>query len=47
MRRRISAGRECGIPAAVGIREARALFRDGELLEVDGYSGIVTAKALD
>ena len=39
--------RECGIPAAVGIREARALFRDGELLEVDGYSGIVTAKALD
>jgi pyruvate,water dikinase len=34
--------RECGIPAAVGIRDARSLFRDGELLEVDGYTGKVS-----
>lgn len=39
--------RECGIPAAVGIRDARSLFRDGELLEVDGYTGKVIAKRLD
>lgn len=39
--------RECGIPAAVGIRDARNLFRDGELLEVDGYTGKVTAKQSD
>lgn len=39
--------RECGIPAAVGIRDARNLFHDGELLEVDGYTGKVTAKQVD
>ena len=39
--------RECGIPAAVGIREARSLFQDGELLEVDGYTGKVIAKHVD
>jgi pyruvate, water dikinase len=33
--------RECGIPAAVGVRDARNLIRDGELLEVDGYTGKV------
>jgi phosphohistidine swiveling domain-containing protein len=33
--------RECGIPAAVGIRDARNLFQDGALLEVDGYTGKV------
>jgi phosphohistidine swiveling domain-containing protein len=36
--------RECGIPAAVGIRHARSLFRDGDLLEVDGYTGKVTER---
>jgi pyruvate,water dikinase len=36
--------RECNIPAAVGIRDARVLFHDGDLLEVDGYTGKVTAK---
>ena len=39
--------RECGIPAAVGIRDARSLFQDGELLDVDGYTGKVTAKHVD
>jgi phosphohistidine swiveling domain-containing protein len=39
--------RECGIPAAVGIRDARCVFRDGDLLEVDGYTGKVIAKHLD
>ena len=34
--------RECGIPAAVGIRDARNLFQNGELLEVDGYTGKVS-----
>ena len=38
--------RECGIPAAVGIRDARRLFQDGEWLDVDGYTGKVTAKHL-
>ena len=33
--------RECGIPAAVGIRDARNLFQDGEMLDVDGYTGKV------
>jgi pyruvate,water dikinase len=33
--------RECGIPAAVGIRNARTLIRDGVLLDVDGYTGRV------
>ena len=39
--------RECGIPAAVGIHDARTLFQDGELLDVDGYSGKVIAKRID
>ena len=39
--------RECGIPAAVGIRDARSLFRDGELLEVDGYTGKVIERHVD
>ncbi len=39
--------RECGIPAAVGIRDARSLFQSGELLEVDGYTGKVTQKHVD
>jgi len=39
--------RECGIPAAVGIRDARSLFQDGELLEVDGYTGKVTERHVD
>jgi phosphohistidine swiveling domain-containing protein len=38
--------RECGIPAAVGIRNARDLFHDGDLLDVDGYTGKVIAKHL-
>ena len=33
--------RECGIPAAVGIRDARSLFQNGDSLEVDGYTGKV------
>jgi pyruvate,water dikinase len=36
--------RECGIPAAVGIRNARSLFKNGDLLDVDGYTGKVTAR---
>ena len=39
--------RECGIPAAVGIRDARNLFHDGDLLEVDGFTGKVIAKHVD
>jgi phosphohistidine swiveling domain-containing protein len=39
--------RECGIPAAVGIRDARSLFQDAELLDVDGYTGHVTQRHLD
>ena len=39
--------RECGIPAAVGIRDARNLIEDGELLEVDGYIGKVTRRHVD
>ena len=39
--------RECGIPAAVGIRDARSLFQNGELLEVDGYTGKVTERHVD
>ncbi|MGI8890078.1 MAG: PEP-utilizing enzyme [Chthoniobacterales bacterium] len=34
--------RECGIPAAVGIREARNLFQEGEWIEVNGDTGKVT-----
>ena len=39
--------RECGIPAVVGIRDARRLFRDGELLEVDGSTGKVIKRHAD
>ena len=39
--------RECGIPAAVGIRDARNLIEEGELLEVDGYTGKVTKRYVD
>src|SRR5947208_11914327 len=39
--------RECGIPAAVGIRDARNLFQDGELLDVDGYTGKVIKRPVD
>jgi len=39
--------RECGIPAAVGIRDACNLFQDGELLDVDGYTGKVTRWHVD
>ncbi len=39
--------RECGIPAAVGIRDACNLIEDGELLEVDGYTGKVTKRHVD
>jgi phosphohistidine swiveling domain-containing protein len=36
--------RECGIPAAVGIRDARRLIQDGDILDVDGYTGEVVAR---
>ena len=39
--------RECGIPAAVGIRDARNLFQGGQLLEVDGYTGKVIERHVD
>jgi pyruvate,water dikinase len=39
--------RECGIPAAIGVRDARSLFQDGDLLEVDGYTGKVTERHAD
>ena len=39
--------RECGIPAAVGIRDARNLFQDGDLLDVDGYTGKVIKRHVD
>ncbi len=39
--------RECGIPAAVGIRDARSLFQNGELVEVDGYTGKVIERHVD
>ena len=39
--------RECGIPAAVGIRNARSLFKNGDLLDVDGYTGKVTARQIN
>jgi pyruvate, water dikinase len=39
--------RECGIPAAVGIRDACTLFQDGEVLDVDGYTGKVTKRHVD
>jgi phosphohistidine swiveling domain-containing protein len=31
----------------VGIRDARNLIEDGELLEVDGYTGKVTKRHVD
>ena len=39
--------RECGIPAAVGVRDARSLFQDGEMLDVDGYTGKVIKRHVD
>lgn len=39
--------RECGIPAAVGIRDACSLFQDGELLDVDGCTGQVIQTQID
>ena len=39
--------RECGIPAAVGIQDARNLIEDGELVDVDGYTGKVTKRHVD
>jgi len=39
--------RECGIPAAVGIRDARRLFQNGDTLDVDGYTGEVLARHFD
>jgi pyruvate,water dikinase len=39
--------RECGIPAAVGIRDARTLFQNGKWLDVDGYTGKVTEMQVD
>jgi pyruvate, water dikinase len=39
--------RECGIPAAVGIRDAQSLFHDGALLDVDGYTGKVIETRID
>ncbi len=39
--------RECGIPAAVGVRDARNLFQDGALLEVDGDTGEVIERHVD
>jgi len=39
--------RECGIPAVVGIRDARSLFQDGELLDVDGDTGKGIGRPLD
>jgi pyruvate,water dikinase len=39
--------RECGIPAAVGVRDARNLIEDGALLDVDGYTGKVTKRHVD
>lgn len=38
--------RECGIPAVVGVRDARSHIHNGNLLEVDGYTGRVTVKHL-
>jgi phosphoenolpyruvate synthase/pyruvate phosphate dikinase len=34
--------RELGIPCVNGIRAATALLREGEMVTVDGYLGIVT-----
>ena len=39
--------RECGIPAVVGVQDARTLFRNGESLEVDGYTGKVIERRAD
>lgn len=33
--------REWGIPAVVGVRDARSLVRNGDILELDGYIGQV------
>lgn len=39
--------RECGIPAAVGIRDARNLVQNGAWLDVDGYTGKVIERHVD
>ena len=39
--------RECGIPAAVGVRDARNLFQDGELLDLDGDTGKVIKRQVE
>ena len=33
--------RECRIPAVVGIKNARSLVRNGDVVEMDGYAGKV------
>ncbi|MEO7167973.1 MAG: PEP-utilizing enzyme [Spartobacteria bacterium] len=38
--------RECGIPAVVGLRDARILLHNGDSLEVDGFIGQVIARHL-
>ncbi len=39
--------REYGLPCVTGVAEAAALIRNGEILTVDGYLGIVTIGAGD
>jgi pyruvate,water dikinase len=34
-------GRELGIPTVVGVADATSLIADGQLLEIDGSSGVV------
>ena len=38
--------REFGLPAVVGLRNAVEMFRNGDLLEVDGSTGEVTRREL-
>ena len=35
-------GRELGIPTVVGVRQATRRIRTGDLIEVDGFTGVVT-----
>lgn len=37
--------REFGVPAVVGLRDATTLLKDGELLEVDGATGVVVVRS--
>ncbi len=39
--------RECGIPAVVGVRHARGLFQNGELLDLDGDTGKVIKRPVE